>query len=64
MFTVMVPIVGFYFFCQLFYKIFGENDYFKLNVIYISNGKYLKNPLVVFVCTVRHSCNCSHKSES
>lgn len=39
MFTVMVPIVGFYFFVNYFTRIFGENDYFKLNVIYISNGK-------------------------
>ena len=38
MFTVTVPVVGFYFFINYFTRIFGDYDYFKLNVIYISNG--------------------------
>lgn len=48
MFTVMVPIVGFYFFVNYFTRIFGENDYFKLNVIYISNGKIFEKSFSCF----------------
>lgn len=48
MFTVMVPIVGFYFFVNYFTRIFGENDYFKLNVIYISNGKIFETSFSCF----------------
>lgn len=44
MFAVTVPVVGYYFFINYFTRIFGEYDYFKLNVIYISNGRIFENP--------------------
>jgi hypothetical protein len=46
MFSVCIPVVGFYFWDNYFGRIFGDLIYLNFNGIYLQNGRVFSNPII------------------
>lgn len=56
MFAVCIPVVGFYFWGNYFYRIFGEIDYLNFNAIYLGSGNFFSNPVLNFLYALGVAC--------
>lgn len=48
LFVICLPVVGFYFWNNYFYRLFGDNFYIDFNSIYLANGKIFDNSFGCF----------------